>query len=145
VGADWSYVQVQRNVCPFLVLFPFLGIPDELSGTATTGERGAKTNRLWMRAASSRDGIIPHLAALAAELKVADLMPEGRAVVPDFARMKTHLRSPATGQDYCQSETLPFAQPTVNIHTAYATARPLKNMAPGWLRTPMINALDAAI
>ena len=40
--ADWSFIDANREVYPFLVLLSLLQMPDELSGQTTEGERGAK-------------------------------------------------------------------------------------------------------
>jgi hypothetical protein len=85
--AEWSLIDVDREVCPFLVLFPLLQMPDELSGRTTSGERGAVVQHLWIRAASFRDRIIPHLDALAAELNVAAIEPTATVSAPEFFRM----------------------------------------------------------
>ena len=53
-NAEWSFINVDRQVFPFLVLFAFLEMPDEITGKTTTGERGAKVTRLWIRGASFR-------------------------------------------------------------------------------------------
>ena len=87
LNAEWSLLDVDREVCPFLVLLPLLPMPDELAGRTTTGERGAKARHLWIRGASFRDGIIPHLEALAAELNVAEIEPTGTLRVPEFLQM----------------------------------------------------------
>jgi hypothetical protein len=84
--ADWSYIDVDQKIYPFLVLFPVFGMPDELSGYTTSGERGAAARTFWIRGASFRDGLIPHLEALAAELKVAAIEPTATARVPEFVR-----------------------------------------------------------
>jgi hypothetical protein len=85
--AEWTFINVDQKIFPFLILFPLLDMPDELSGKTTTGERGAVVRQLWIRAASFRDGIIPHLEALAAELKVAAIEPTGTVSAPEFFRM----------------------------------------------------------
>src|SRR6202158_1814393 len=41
-SADWSYVDVDQESYPFLILMPLLPLPDELSGHTALGERGAK-------------------------------------------------------------------------------------------------------
>ena len=86
-NADWSFIDVNREVYPFLVLFPLLQMPDELTGHTTCGERGAKVKNLWIRGASFRDGVIPHMEALAAELNVAAIEPTGTVGAPEFFRM----------------------------------------------------------
>ncbi len=85
--AEWSFIDVDQEVYPFLVLFPVLQMPDELSGLTTNGERGAAVKCLWIRGASFRDGIVPHLQALAAELKVAAIEPTATFRAPEFFRM----------------------------------------------------------
>jgi hypothetical protein len=84
---QWSLIDVERKKYPFLVLFPLLRMPDELSGYTTTGERGAAAKHLWIRAASFRDGIMPHLNALSAELNVAAIEPTATFSAPEFFRM----------------------------------------------------------
>jgi hypothetical protein len=86
-GADWSFIDVDQSIYPFLILFPILPMPDELSGYTTTGARQAAARTLWIRGASFRDGIQPHMQRLAAELKVAAIEPTGTAEIPAFCRM----------------------------------------------------------
>ncbi|EIG58999.1 hypothetical protein Bra1253DRAFT_03719 [Bradyrhizobium sp. WSM1253] len=40
--ADFSFIEVAQEIYPFLILFPNLAMPDELTGNVTEGERGAK-------------------------------------------------------------------------------------------------------
>ena len=83
-GADWTTIEVNRAECPFLVLLPLLGLPDELTGNVTAGERGAKTKNIWIRGAFGQLGFRPHLEALARRFNVAELMPTGDVDVPSF-------------------------------------------------------------
>jgi hypothetical protein len=53
-------------------------MPDELSGYSIVGRRDATAKDIWIRGASFRHGIIPHVQALAAELRVAAIEPTGR-------------------------------------------------------------------
>ncbi len=85
--SDWSYIDVEQEIYPFLILFPLLHLPDELSGQTTYGEREAKVRQLWIRAASFRYGIMPHLNSLAARLHVAAIEPTGTFKAPEFFRM----------------------------------------------------------
>lgn len=85
--ADWSFIEVDREIFPFLILFPFLDIPDELAGVAVAGDRSAKVQTLWTRGASFRDGLIEHLDKLAADLRVNAIMPEATVSAPDFFRL----------------------------------------------------------
>jgi hypothetical protein len=84
----WPNADVSSASCayPFLVLFPLLQLPDELSGRIRN-EFGAKVKHLWIRGASFRDGIIPHMETLAAELGVAAIEPTGTVSAPEFFRM----------------------------------------------------------
>jgi hypothetical protein len=85
-ASDWSFVDVDQDVYPFLVLFPLLEVPDELSGDVTEGERGAKAKRHWIRIASVREWQ-PHLESLCQELRVTSIEPTGTVRVPEFIRM----------------------------------------------------------
>ncbi|MBV9584421.1 MAG: hypothetical protein JO213_05995, partial [Alphaproteobacteria bacterium] len=85
--AEWSFIDVDQEVYPFLVLLPLFRMPDDLSGYTTSGNRGAVAQRFWIRGASFRDGITRHLDILAAKLKVAAIEPQGSASVPEFIRM----------------------------------------------------------
>ena len=85
--ADWSLIEVDRNVYPFLILFPFLEMPDELTGVTREGDRGAKVQNLWIRGASFRDGVTAHLEKLAAALHVSEIMPTATVSAPDFFRL----------------------------------------------------------
>lgn len=85
--ADFSFIEVAQDIYPFLILFPNLAMPDELTGDVTEGERGAKVKTLWIRAASFRNGIMPHLEKLARHLGVAYVEPQAHFIAPPFFRM----------------------------------------------------------
>jgi len=85
--ADFSFVDVAREIYPFLILLPYIAMPDELTGDVTEGERDAKVKTLWIRAASFRDGIMPHLEELARCLGVAYVEPQGSFIASPFFRM----------------------------------------------------------
>lgn len=87
LDADFSFVDVAQEIYPFLILLPNLAMPDELTGDVTEGERGAKVKTLWIRAASFRDGIMPHLEKLARHLGVAYIEPQAHFIAPPFFRM----------------------------------------------------------
>jgi hypothetical protein len=40
--ADFSFIDVAQEIYPFLIAFPNLNMPDELTGKYTEGERGLK-------------------------------------------------------------------------------------------------------
>jgi hypothetical protein len=85
--ADWSFVEVERDKYPFLILFPFLELPDELARVTRAGDRDAKVKTLWIRGASFRDGITAHIENLAAALGVSEIMPTATVIAPDFFRL----------------------------------------------------------
>lgn len=85
--SDWSFVKVDQEVYPFLILFPFLNLPDELSGKRTEGERGAKVKTLWIRGASFRHGPTQHIQELAVKLGVAQIEPQATFNAPPFFQM----------------------------------------------------------
>jgi hypothetical protein len=85
--ADWTFIDVDREIYPFLIVFPSLPLPDELSGQTTVGELGAAAKTFWIRGASFRDGLLRHLETLAAELHVAAIMPTAEGRVPEFFQM----------------------------------------------------------
>ena len=84
---EWSFINVERKIYPFLILFPLLSIPRELSGRSIEGDQLAKCASFWTRAASFQSGVHEHLEMLAQSLNVAAIMPEGRADVDAFVRM----------------------------------------------------------
>jgi len=85
--ADWSFVEVDRDIYPFLILFPFLEIPDKLAGTTREGDRDAKVQTFWIRGVSFRDGVTAHLENLAAALLVSEIMPTATVSAPEFFRL----------------------------------------------------------
>lgn len=84
---EWTFMDVDQDVYPFLVLLPILDLPDAISGKRTEGERGAKVRTLWVRGASFRDGLFEHMDGLAAELGVAMIEPTATFSAPEFIRM----------------------------------------------------------
>ncbi|MFZ3122675.1 MAG: HNH endonuclease [Thermodesulfovibrionales bacterium] len=86
-GDNWTEVPVRREDYPFLVMFPYFLMPDLLSGHKTLGNRGAVTERLWIRGASASHGFFDHMDDLIAELGVHSVMPEAKAHVKEFCLM----------------------------------------------------------
>jgi hypothetical protein len=111
--AEWSFVDVDRNIYPFLVTFPILPMPDELTGRITQGERGAKVKQLWIRGASFRDGILPHLQALCAELKVYAIEPGSTFSAPEFFRMLAKIAHTFATAELGIGAFVPFLIPTI--------------------------------
>jgi hypothetical protein len=112
-GADWSFIDVEQNIYPFLILFPNLNMPDELSGAVTENDRDAKVRQLWIRAASFRDGIIPHLNRLAAFLNVAEIEPTAQFVAPPFFRMLAKIAHAFASAELGQGSFAPFLLPMI--------------------------------
>jgi hypothetical protein len=111
--ADWTFIDVDQEVYPFLVLFPVLPLPSEVSGKVIEGERGAVVKTLWIRGASFRDGIMPHLNALAAELKVAEIEPRGRFIAPEFFRLMAKIAHAFAMAELGKSAFSPFLRPMI--------------------------------
>lgn len=111
--AEWSFIDVDQEVYPFLVVLPLLRMPDELSGYTTSGERGAAVRNLWVREASFRDGTMLHLKALAAELKVAAIEPGGDVRVPEFFRMLAKIAHAFAVAELGRGSFSPFLTPMI--------------------------------
>jgi hypothetical protein len=110
---EWSFIDVNQEVYPFLILFPLLQMPDELSGHTTSGERGAAAKQFWIRGASFRDGIMPHLETLATELNVAEIMPAANFSVPEFFRMLAKIAHAFATAEMGMSSFSPFLAPMI--------------------------------
>jgi len=111
--AEWSFIDVDQEVYPFLITFPILSMPDELSGRVTVGERDAKVQQLWIRGASFRDGITPHLEALCAELKVASVMPIANFSAPEFFRLVAKIAHAFAVAELGMGSFVPFLIPII--------------------------------
>ena len=105
---DWTTVPVNREDFPFLVLFPYLPMPDLLSGRKTPNNRGAVTNRLWIRGASASRGFFEHMDDLIAELGVCSVMPEADAHVEDFCLMLAKIGHSYAAAELGNEEFEPF-------------------------------------
>ena len=82
---EWTPVLVDQQDYPFLFSFPHFQSPDLLSGQVTQGERGAKSNKFWIRgAAASREGFQRHLDYIITKYKVFGVYPEGKTYVEEF-------------------------------------------------------------
>lgn len=117
-GDDWSIMHVDRNICPFLVLFPILGPPDEVTGIRTETDRGAKARTFWIRAASFSDGITPgdpmgYLADLCQKLNIASVKPTATFAVPEFFRMLAKIAHAYTVAELGLGSFTPFLLPAI--------------------------------
>ena len=88
----WTTIQVDRDICPFLVLFPILDLPEEITDSRTRVSKGATARTFWIRAASFSDGISPgdpmtYLGELCKKLGISSVEPTAAFRVPEFFRM----------------------------------------------------------
>src|SRR5262249_16290490 len=88
-------------------------VPDELSGYTTLGTRHATAKNIWIRGASFRQGIVPYVQALAAELGVAEIEPTGTARVPEFSQMLAKIAHSFAVAEMGMDGFCPFLQPMI--------------------------------
>ena len=84
--SKWEYLQVAQNRYPFLLTFPYLGMPGVMSGESTH-DKGPVTDRLWIRGASPSHDFDALCRQLVADLGVHTIMPESKADVEALCRM----------------------------------------------------------
>ena len=84
---EWSYTEVEREKYPFLVLFPYFTAPLALAKPPASENRGAATDRFWIRGASPAYVFNDLLENLVRELGVHSIMPEAKAHVAEFCQM----------------------------------------------------------
>lgn len=84
---DWTYVPVRLERYPFLVTFPYLGMPRMMTKGALADSPGPVTSRLWIRGASPEHDFKQLLQSLTEELGVCSLMPESHAEVTAFCKL----------------------------------------------------------
>ncbi|WP_172125426.1 hypothetical protein [Devosia sp. 919] len=82
---EWQKVPVPTEMYPFLIGFPFLRMPDELTGHTGNGPMNGATDKLWIR--GSPNLMEGHLEAVAKYLKATNLMPECDVRVSEFCLM----------------------------------------------------------
>lgn len=82
---DWSYIDVEQERYPFLILFPQLSMPKILTGAAE--RHGAKAKTFWIRGASPSYVFKNLLQQLTIQLNVHAIMPEAKAEVDKFCQM----------------------------------------------------------
>ena len=84
---EWSYTDVEQEKYPFLILFPYFTAPLMLEKPPVSGNRGAATDRFWIRGASPAYVFNDLLEGLTRELKVHSIMPEAKAHVVEFCQI----------------------------------------------------------
>ena len=82
---DWSYLNVEQERYPFLILFPQLSMPNML--TSETECHGAKARTFWIRGASPSYVFKDLLQELKIQLNVHAVMPEAKNEVDKFCQM----------------------------------------------------------
>lgn len=82
---DWTYLNVDQERYPFLVLFPQFPMPNLLTGNSEC--HGAKTANFWIRGASPSYVFKDLLQQLTIQLGVYAIMPEAKAHVAEFCQM----------------------------------------------------------
>lgn len=85
--AEWSYTKVKQERYPFLILFPYFTAPLALANAPLPENRGASTNRFWIRGASPAYVFNELLESLTKELGVYSIMPEAKSHVAQFCQM----------------------------------------------------------
>lgn len=84
---EWSYIEVEREKYPFLILFPYFIGPLILTNPTALKRRVAATDRFWIRGASPAYIFKDLLENLTQELNVHSIMPEAKAHVPEFCQL----------------------------------------------------------
>ena len=84
---DWTYVDVEQEKYPFLILFPYFSMPKAITDGSESECHGAATKRLWIRGASASFIFKELLERLTIELRVHSVMPEATAQVKEFCQM----------------------------------------------------------
>jgi hypothetical protein len=84
---QWSYIEVEQEKYPFLILFPYFSMPEILSKGVDLACKGAATDRFWIRGASPSYIFKDLLEQLVHELGVYSIKPEGKAQVSECCQM----------------------------------------------------------
>lgn len=84
--SDREYLPVPQSRFPFLLTFPYLGMPGIMAGGADSS-KGAVTSRLWIRGASPSHNFDSLCRKLVTDLKVHTIMPESKADVESLCRL----------------------------------------------------------
>lgn len=84
---EWSYLEVEQEKFPFLILFPYFSAPLALTKPPVPKNRGAVADRFWIRGASPAFVFDDLLETLCSELGVYSIMPEAKAHVAEFCQM----------------------------------------------------------
>ena len=86
-GGEWTFIDVDRSVFPFLIILPVLTLPDEITGKQREGERRAAAKTYWIRAPAVDGGFDDRCRDLATELGVHQIMPTATSDAESFFRL----------------------------------------------------------
>jgi len=84
---EWSYMEVEQEKYPFLILFPYFTAPLLLVKPLSHENQGAATDRFWIRGASPAYVFNDLLESLTRELRVHSIMPEAKSHVAEFCQL----------------------------------------------------------
>lgn len=84
---EWTYTEVEQEKYPFLILFPYFNVPLILSKPPLPKNRGAATDKFWIRGASPGYVFNDLLESLCQELRVCSVMPEAKGSVAEFCQL----------------------------------------------------------
>ncbi|HEX2763832.1 MAG TPA: hypothetical protein VHM92_08355 [Allosphingosinicella sp.] len=110
---EWTYVDVDRDIYPFLVLLPILTLPDEIKGKTREGDRRAAAKNYWVRAASVQGGFDDRCHHLAAELGVHQIMPTATSDANSFFRVLAKIAHAYTVAELGSGAFTPFLLPMI--------------------------------
>jgi hypothetical protein len=86
-SADWETVEVERDICPFLVGLPIYPLPDAVTGNLRKGNVSASTSKLWLRGAGFWRNKDEHLEWLCQQLGAIAVMPTATVHAEPFCLM----------------------------------------------------------
>ena len=75
-STNWEIIQVDRNICPFLVGLPLYSMPDAITCVVTEGVRSAATSKFWIRGAGFWEDRDAQLQWLCEKFDATEVMPE---------------------------------------------------------------------
>ena len=84
---EWTYTEVKQERYPFLILFPYFTAPLILAKPPLPKNRGAATDKFWIRGASPAYVFKDLLDQLSQELNVYSVMPEAKGSVIEFCQL----------------------------------------------------------
>lgn len=76
-STDWELIQVDRSICPFLVVLPIYPKPNPTITAKDDGTNGAATTSMWIRGGGFRKNREEHFEMLCRLAGAQQVMPEG--------------------------------------------------------------------